>query len=202
MSAFLPHTGRLHELLYPGARLLLTKPIGVSHRSLRYDVLAVWHGNVKVVVDTRLPNRLVLKALEAHAISGVTSYTSVHPEIRLGDSRIDFALTDTSGTTYLEVKSCALAREHVALFPDAPSTRSFHHAEVLKDLAQSGTRSVLLFVSTRPDVASFAPYEDVDPSFARALAGAKESGVKILAYASFLDRNRFYLGKPLRVDIG
>ena len=202
VNAFLAHTGRLQELVYPGARIALTRPPRPGYRPNPYEVLAAWQGNVEVVVDTRLPNKLIHRALNLGVMDRLPSYSAVRPEVQLGGSRIDFALIGKSGTTYLEVKSCSLAKNGVSLFPDAPSKRGNRHLEALANAVKAGDQGILLFLATRSDVHSFRPNGVVDPIFARSLGEASHQGVGVRAYSSFVRGARYCLGKELEVCLG
>ncbi len=199
VQAFLAHTGRLGNLVYPGANLSIVGPLSAGTRTLQYDVLASRQGDVEVVVDTRLPNALVHRALEVHAIRGLPAYSAIQTEVPLGDSRIDFSLLGAKGTAYLEVKSCSLSDAGVALFPDAPSEREARHLKVLASALRAGDEAAMLFLATRPDVSEFRPNEDADPVFAHSLRSAQKIGLRVRAYNSRLKGTMFYLGSPLRV---
>jgi sugar fermentation stimulation protein A len=201
IEAFLSHTGRLSELLTPGARLTLTQVPASRHASLRYGVVAAWDGNTPVVIDTTLPNKLIRHALESRAIRNLPSYQKVVAEAPISDRRIDFALPSRTRVTYIEVKSCTLARDGVALFPDAPSLRGTQQLQALRQATMNGQVCIVLFLATRPDVTSFTPNAIIDPTFSEALQRGADQGLRVLAYTSFLRQHRYFLGKAIPVQL-
>ena len=57
------NSGRMHELLVPGVRVLL-KPQPAEHRKTKFDLALVDLGFSMCSADARLPNALVAEALE------------------------------------------------------------------------------------------------------------------------------------------
>ena len=95
--------------------------------------------------------------------------------MRVKDSRLDFKV----GDVYVEVKGCTLARQGVALFPDAPTERGARHVKLLRELAAEGHGALLLVLVMRPDAKCFLPNEATDERFARAFWEALSSGVRV-----------------------
>jgi len=199
VRAFLSHTGRLTRLLTPGAELLLVRLPRREGTSFVYNVVAAWDGDTPVVIDTRLPNKLIRQALEKGLIGGLPAYEELRTEAPLLGRRIDFVLMARHALTYLEVKSCTMSEDDVALFPDAPSIRSTQQLQVLARALSKGARCFVLFLATRPDVSYFKPNQDIDPQFSKALRAARRRGLRVLAYSSYIDRHRFCLGEQLQV---
>ncbi len=77
---------------------------------------------------------------------------------------------------------CTLARDGLALFPDAPTQRGTRHVLNLIEAIGMGFRAVVLFLVMRPDAKALAPNAETDPAFAEALARAHRSGVMLLAH--------------------
>ncbi len=179
--AHLPNPGRLTELLVPDRPVLLD-PKDRRGRVTAYDLSRVQlSGGSWVSVDSRVPNRLVREALDAWAIPELLPYDAVAPEVSLGQSRIDFLL-DGANPCYLEIKSCTLVEDGVALFPDAPTTRGARHVDELAHVVRRGGRAAVLFVVQRGDAVSFRPRDETDPAFGEALRRAATAGVQVLAY--------------------
>ncbi|MEE9600243.1 MAG: DNA/RNA nuclease SfsA [Thermoplasmata archaeon] len=181
----LPNPGRLRELLQYGARVYLRERPREG-RKTRYDLVAVQFGPTMVSIDSRLPNRSILHLLRERCLREFADYTTIIPEVRIGSSRVDFLLRN-GADCYLEVKSCTLVVDGVALFPDAPTERGRRHLEELATAAESGLRAAILFVVQRPDVAIFRPNDESDPEFAAALRQAHLRGVEVYAYRSRFD---------------
>ena len=64
ISAYLPNTGGLGELLTPG-RACWVAPVDGSKRKTRFDLKLVRYAGTLVSVDAQLPNALVAEALTA-----------------------------------------------------------------------------------------------------------------------------------------
>ncbi|MHA1653857.1 MAG: hypothetical protein ACTSVT_07675, partial [Candidatus Thorarchaeota archaeon] len=58
VQAFVPNPGRMHELLTPGATVLL-RPMPNRKRKTSVDLAAVRHNGVIVSLDSNLANRFV-----------------------------------------------------------------------------------------------------------------------------------------------
>ncbi|MHC1564193.1 MAG: DNA/RNA nuclease SfsA [Candidatus Hecatellaceae archaeon] len=118
-------------------------------------------------------------------------------EPRLGGTRLDFLLEKKGGGRLLvEVKSCTLAENGVAMFPDAPTERGRRHLETLARMAGGGWRAAIVFLAQREDVERFQPNHREDPRFAEALRKAWEKGVRVYAYrAAFNGRVLRLLGR-------
>lgn len=180
VTAHVPNSGRLQELLVPDATVWLT-PVAHSGRRTAFDLSLVEHAGSLVSVDARLPNALFGEALAADwpVCGGVTQ---IQREVRLGSSRLDYCLTGIGGRCWVEVKSVTLVRGGVAMFPDAPTVRGARHVCELQAAVQAGDAAAVVFMVQRADAHRFRPYAENDPAFARALADAAAVGVQVLAY--------------------
>lgn len=195
----LPNPGRLRELLRPGARVYLTRREG-SGRKTAYDLVAV-EGEVLVSIDSRLPNVAVRELLQEGRLWEFSGYREVSSEIAVGEGRLDFLLRNGQDC-YLEVKSCTLVVEGVALFPDAPTERGTRHLKELSQLAAGGQRSAVMFVVQRPDATLFKPNDATDPKFGKALRGAHRRGVEVYAYRCRFDGRNLVDFKPIQTSLG
>ena len=108
----LPNPGRLKELLLRPAK-------NSERRKTKFDVFAVVTGAGTVVVDSRIPNQIVGEALNSGDIPHFSGYKLVRSEPAYGKSRLDFLLAGDK-LWLVEVKSCTLVKDGIALFPDAP----------------------------------------------------------------------------------
>ncbi|MFZ5596794.1 MAG: DNA/RNA nuclease SfsA [Bacillota bacterium] len=179
--AHVPSSGRMGELLYPGARVYVAPQTRPGVR-LGYRILLAEKDGLLVSVDSLLPNRLVHRLLMAGAIEELSGYSTVKKEVAYGRGRFDFFLgsKDRPGC-FLEVKSVTLVEGGVALFPDAPSLRGARHLEELAAACGEGYRPVVMFVIQRPDAEVFSPNRERDPEFSRNLAMAAGAGVEVIA---------------------
>ncbi|AKU90756.1 DNA/RNA nuclease SfsA [Vulgatibacter incomptus] len=194
VEAHIGDRGRLEELLYPGAELLLSQAASPTRRTSFSVVCARAASGVWVSIDPANANRLVAALLEARELD-LPKYASATPEVKLGASRIDFGMSlANGGRLWLEVKSAGAASEGVALFPDAPSERAARHCRELAALARAGEAAAIVLVAQRGDVRAIAPHP-VDPEFAKALGEAAAAGVLLRGVAFSVEREGFrYLG--------
>lgn len=196
---FCCNPGRLQELFVPGCKLHL-RPQRDRGGPTTHDLVAVECEGLVVPVDTRVPNRLVLQALLRRSLVEFRGHTRVVPEFHYGHSRLDFYL-DGRRPCLLEVKSCTLVRDGVALFPDAPTSRGTRHLRDLVQARAEGYRAAVMFVVQRPDARVFRPLDANDPAFGATLRVARRAGVEILAYGCRLRHGDFDLHHRLAVDL-
>ena len=166
------NTGRLGELLVPGARVLLQRASGEG-RMTAYDLIGAYREGRLFNLDSQACNRVVGEWLSRQLPS------PPRPEYRYGDSRIDF-FWELEGRPYLlEVKGCTLEREGRGYFPDAPTERGTRHLRELTQALQKGYSAHVGFAIMMEGVREVLPNTETDPAFARALEEAREAGVGI-----------------------
>jgi sugar fermentation stimulation protein A len=180
----LPNPGRLKELLVPGAELLLRPAKDPDRRKTKFDVFAVKaEGGTMVVVDSRIPNQVMRKALGSGEVPQFSGYSLVKSEPAYGKSRLDFLLAGDR-SCLVEVKSCTLVRDGIALFPDAPTERGRRHLSELARAHEEGYRASVVFVIQREDAVVFMPNDETDPDFGTALRKVAAKGVEPIAFAA------------------
>jgi sugar fermentation stimulation protein A len=195
-----PSSGRMKELLYPGATVHVAENTGKDKKTA-YRILLAEYGDTLVSVDSLLPNRLVGRALKTGLIRGFEGCSTVRPEAPFGSSRFDFFLADGNKECFLEVKSVTLVNGGVALFPDAPSARGSRHLEELAAAAREGYRAAVLFLIQRDDAVSFSPNDAGDPVFGAALRRAAAAGVEITAIKCVVKKHGVALDGEVPVEI-
>jgi sugar fermentation stimulation protein A len=171
----------MSELLKPNSELAINLNQASARRKTLYDVLAVRTGGCWVSIDSRVPNKLVAEALEDNRLEEFQPYSRVKAEIQFGMSRFDFLLEAPSYSCLLEVKSCTLVNDGLAIFPDAPTVRGSKHMRDLIVAKAGGYRACVMFVIQREDAILFTPNKQTDPEFCSALREAWESGVEVYA---------------------
>lgn len=202
VEAFVADPGRLEELLYPGTEVYLARSARDGRRT-SFDLRLVRAGEELVSVDSRVPNQLIGKSLRSQELFPFTAYSIVRAEPRVSSGRFDFFLAgDRHPACYLEVKSCTLVRDGLALFPDAPTARGARHARELAHLACTGYRAAILFLVQRSDATAFAPHAALDPSFALALRQAASVGVEVYAHTCYISPERIVLAGEIPVYLG
>ncbi len=171
VTAFLPNPGRLWELLLPGATVHLL-PRDVSETSTTkhaYTAVAVERDGRPVLLHTHWTNRVVRTLLERRLVPGLEDATVLAAEVQEGRSRFDFLLQQGRSRLLLEVKSCTLFGNRVAMFPDAVTERGRRHLLELASLSRPGQRPVVLFLVHTPDVDWFLPDYHTDLAFSQTL---------------------------------
>lgn len=200
IKTYVPNPGRLEELMVPGNQVLVSH-VSKPDRKTEYDLLHVRHQKNWVSIDSRLPNKLIAKALDKKEIAEITDYSRVRPEYNYGNSRLDFLLTEGEQDILIEVKSVTLIESGVAKFPDAPTKRGRRHIDELIKAKQEGYRTVILFVVQREDAQYFTPCERIDLAFGEKLADFKAEGGEIYAYDCWVSEREVSLRNRLEVEV-
>ncbi len=164
--------GRLEELLYPGNRILIKRNNG-EKRKTAWDLIAAKYDNMWVFTNSAY-HRKISEIILGNMLKGYT----LRAEVKIGNSRIDF-LAEKDEKIAIEVKGCTLAKDGVALFPDAPTSRGRRHVEELIKFVKGGHKAMLLILVFRPDSRCFLPNEERDEKFAEAFRNAIKMGVII-----------------------
>jgi len=179
LEAFLPNPGRLQEMLLPAAKLYIQAaethaPPQSGHRKTSYTVLAAERLGRPVMLHTHLANAVARLLLQHHLIPGLEDAEIIRAEVPLRNSRIDFLLREGGEEVFLEVKSCTLFGNGVAMFPDAVTSRGKRHLEELAALSRKGNLSTVLFLVSDPDLQWFMPDYHTDLAFAQTLVALRD----------------------------
>jgi sugar fermentation stimulation protein A len=169
IRAYLPNPGRLWELLFPGTTIYLTKFPPDSERKLKYLCVAVDRDGMPIMLHTHHTNTVAAHLIRNDRVPGLEGAEIVQAEYRIGQSRFDFLLQRDGKKILLEVKSCTLVRDTLAMFPDAVSARATKHIEELAHLSTEGYGAAVLFVVHWPEARWFMPEHHTDLEFSRAL---------------------------------
>ncbi|HBI72222.1 MAG TPA: DNA/RNA nuclease SfsA [Lachnospiraceae bacterium] len=176
----IPNTGRLGELLVPGAQVILSHHPSPA-RKTEYELRMVMKNFCWISIDSQLPNALAEEAIASDVIEELQGYSEIRREVTYQNSRFDLQLLGND-TCFVEVKGVTLERDGWCYFPDAPTARGKKHIDELICAMKDGYRSVLLFVVQITDVRGFSPNKITDPDFSDKVKYASENGVEILAY--------------------
>ena len=195
----LPNSGRMEELLVPGAEGLADLRPGLGRRT-EGTLLLVRHRGLWVGVDAHLPNHLFARA--ARTLEPFAAYPSVAREVAVAGERIDFVLTGPAGEFLVEVKSCNRVDDGVARFPDAPTARGTRHLELLVRQRAAGRRAAVVWVVQRADAERLRPFAEADPAFARAARAAARAGVELYAYRCRVEPTAVVLAEAIPVEVG
>ncbi len=190
------NTGRLGELFQYGAAVFLAEAAN-SERKTKYDIICVEKNGVLFNVDSIAPNKVAGEFLPTL----FPAYTLIRPEVKHLQSRFDFYIETDKEKAFLEVKGVTLEKDGTAMFPDAPTERGVKHVKELAECANEGFGAYILFLLQFSGAKKFVPNTKTDMTFAKALAEAKTSGVKILAYECNVSPDSMSVGSRIPVDL-
>ena len=184
------NTGRLRELLLPGAKVTLQKASDPG-RKTAYDLISVYKVGLEWVnIDSLVPNKLMKQYLMS------LDFDIVRPEFTFGNSRFDFYM-ERDGEKYLtEVKGCTLAADlarGIGLFPDAPTERGVKHLDELAAAAKIGYHCQVVFVIQMNGIHTVLPNDETHPQFGQALRRAMKAGVQVVCYGCHVEADRIKL---------
>ena len=171
------NTGRCRELLIPGARVFVQQSDNPNRRT-KYDLIAVYKDDILINIDSQAPNKVFGEWLQKGGY--FADVTTVKPECKFGDSRLDFYFEYGGRCAFAEVKGVTLERDGVFLFPDAPTERGVKHLKELCRCVDAGFDAYAVFVIQAEAARYFTPNNETHPAFADALKYAAHRGVKIL----------------------
>lgn len=210
------NTGRCKELLIPGSRVILQQFPDSEKRKTKFDLIAVYKGNLLINMDSQSPNKAVGEFIP-RLFPGVTL---VRPERTFRDSRFDFYIeaqgipgeisgdtgvmsgeTPVSRKIFMEVKGCTLETDGVCRFPDAPTERGRKHLDELTECLKEGYEAYIFFLIQMDRAKYFTPNSTTDPEFAEALRKAVSAGVKPLAYTCRVTEDSMTVDKPVKIKL-
>lgn len=177
-------------------------------RKLKFSLEMTNNGDTWIGINTSLPNKISVEAIEDGTISELQGYEGIKPEIKIGQSRIDILLFDgenhkkATRKCFVEVKNVTMLGENgAAIFPDSVSERGQKHLRELMDIHSSGDRACMLYIVQRQDVEYFSPAQDIDPEYARLLREASKKGVEVLAYMCDVNPSGVKVMKAMEVRL-
>ena len=195
IRAYCPNPGRLIEILVPGRRLILEyNRKGVSKRKTEYTVVAAYYKDTIVPLYSARANVIAEKLIIPKLFP---DYDTIKREVSIGNSRIDFLVTEKAGKNrryiYIEIKACTLIEYNIAMFPDAPTSRGKKHIielskitqpscidshldssfDLLSDMASENIRAHVIFVIMNPHARAFIPNMHTDIDFTMAMEDAR-----------------------------
>jgi len=182
IQAHLPNPGRLWELLLPGTPVYLVENAS-AQRKTKYTAVAVLREGIPVFLHTHETNRAFEWLLRRRAVPGMEHIDRIEREKTVGKSRFDFLLHEGTRPFYLEVKSCTLFGDRIAMFPDAVTARGKRHLMALSRIpAAQGAKGVLFFIQW-PRARFFLPDYHTDPDFAETFLEVRDK-IRIQAIAA------------------
>lgn len=198
LTVHVPNTGSMTSCWAPDWKCAVSKSDNPT-RKMPYTLEFTHNGESWIGVNTANANKLTHEWLKGELIPELKGYKTITPEKKIGDSRIDFYLTDHPDLPpcYVEVKSVTLKLDGVAQFPDAVSERGQKHLKELMELKRQGQRAVMFYLVQREDVSSMRPAHSIDKKYGELLKEAHAAGVEILVYQCKMELNEIGFGKSL-----
>lgn len=188
VKVYLPNSGRLEELLQPGAKVIVEhrRQQGKTHHDLLLIETSAYPNSQPIwaALDSRLPPKLFRFVLEHSLIDEFSNWAVRAMEPPVAGGRLDLLLSSGEQQRFVETKSVNLVDSSgAARFPDAPTERGRRHLQELARLRQAGHQASIVFIVGRHDAQSMAPFVTRDPEFHQALQDADAAGVDIHALA-------------------
>ncbi len=179
-------SGRLGELLQPGARVLL---LPKKTPKTEYTLIATYrHPYGWIFTNSGYHSLIAERLVEGGLLPEFRDVVGYGKEVPVEERRIDFLLEYRENLRLMEVKGCTLFEGNAALFPDAPTERGRHHLELLIKYAPS----LLLFLVMSDRVRYFTPNESTDPRFTVTFLRAIQSVVHVLLPTFYFDGEVLY----------
>ncbi|MDN3609077.1 DNA/RNA nuclease SfsA [Vibrio ostreicida] len=157
-----------------------------------------------ICVNTARANQLAVEAIASGTIPELLGYQDLRTEVKYGNenSRIDILLkSERRPNCYIEVKSVTLLDDKQSgqgRFPDAVTTRGQKHLRELTEMAQNGSRAILLFTVLHSGIEKVSPAHHIDAQYSQLLKVAQERGVEVLCYKAQLSNSEMRLNE--RID--
>ena len=136
--------------------------------------VAVERNGIPVMLHTHYNNTVARGLIEQNHVPGLEDATIMKAEHAIGHSRFDFLLRKGSRDILLEVKSCTLFNDTLAMFPDAVTARGTKHLLELASLSRKGMDAAVLFIVHAPDVQYFMPEHHTDLEFSQTLLSIRD----------------------------
>ena len=190
------NSGRLRELLYPGAKVALVdhnlKPKTSDSRSkalrkTRFAVRLAYYRKKWVCIEANIAPQLLKEAWQKGLVEELKDYDLLQSEVPLNaHTRFDFFAQNskTDEKAWVEVKCVTLVDEKkVARFPDAPSECATKHLKELMLLSyKPNIKCFVFFILQNPFGTAVGPKDDTDPVFGETMRKAHKSQMVLRAY--------------------
>lgn len=191
------NTGRLKELLVPGARVYVEESDN-PNRKTKYDLVQIYKDDILVNIDSQMPNFLVREWLKKGEVIPGIKYMQM--EKTYGNSRFDLYAEYQDKQAFMEVKGVTLEEDRIARFPDAPTLRGLKHIQELIRCTQEGYEAWLFLIIQMKGVDRFEPNVRTQPEFGRELYRAAKAGVHIQAWDCVVNVGEVYIDKQIPVE--
>jgi sugar fermentation stimulation protein A len=190
LSAYVPNTGRMTEFRFEGHPFYLAP---VQSKKFNFRVVATKYQNSYVILDTVKVNDIFQELLNHNFIPEFENIKSIRREYTIGNSRFDFLIsTQKDQKVLIEIKSCTLCHNGVAMFPDAPTKRGRKHIRQLNELAEQGYKSYVYYLVLNKSAKYFIPDFHIDFQYGKTFLKASNVNFKAL---------RLHIADPVSIDL-
>ena len=189
ISAYVPNTGRMTEFRFKGRPFYLAP---VKSKKFNYRVVATKYQNSYVILDTVKVNDIFDAILKKDILREFPNIKNVRREHTIGNSRFDFLLDCGKHKKLIEIKSCTLCHNGVAMFPDAPTKRGRKHINQLHQLAEDGYETYIYYLVLNRNAEYFIPDFHIDYKYGKAFKKAKNVKFRAL---------RLNISDPVSTDL-
>ena len=183
ITAHCPNSGSMKSCKTPGWDVMVS-----SHDNPKRKFMYTWemvhNGECWIGINTGIPNKIAVEAVQEGRIPELQGYTDIKREVPYGiNSRIDLYMYREKEICYVEVKNVTLVEDDDNYyFPDSVTTRGRKHLYELIEMSKQNHRAVMLFIIQRSDGKIFKPAAHIDPDYASSLKEAQARRVEILVY--------------------
>lgn len=190
------NTGRLLDLVYPGARLFFEPRSGGRTRGVIIGVAV--DDERAALIDPLTQVRMFEEAWRRGLVGWLKGWRVAGREPLYRGSRIDYLLEGPGGERGLmEAKSAVyLSERGECMYPDTVSERGRRHVDALAAARREGLRAVITFISAHPRCSFFRPCCEVDPHLCEKLRKARDAGVEIRGVKMHLEKGKVLLDSP------
>jgi len=198
ITAHCPNTGTMLSCSIPDSPVCLSRSVNPT-RKYPFTLEMIKIGMTWVGVNTGRTNALVVEAIEKGQITELGAFDEIKKEVKVTDhTRLDLQIMHKDcGSTFLEIKTCSLAIDGCAMFPDAVTARGTRHLQELARLSRAGFGAGIFFLVQRMDADRFAPAADIDPIYSKALGEAIAAGVRVFVYQALVSPTGIQVVRPL-----
>jgi sugar fermentation stimulation protein A len=190
LHAYVPNTGRMEEFCFEHHPFFITP---LKNSKFPYKVVATTYQNNFVFLDTLKVNNLFFQLLTNNLITRFHNATQIKREVTFGNSKFDFAFVHKHTNIIVEVKSCTLCHNRLAMFPDAPTLRGQKHLAALDRLAREQRFSTyIIFLILNASAERFMPNFHTDFDYGNLFFSAKNVNFNAFKLA-FID--------PVSIDL-
>lgn len=200
ITAHVHDSGRIKELLFPGNQVFLRKAKNIENRKTLWDVIAACaDDNEEILINSSIHRYITDNYFKNEDISIFGKIDFIKPEVKFGNSRLDYLIEKNGEKIYIETKGVSLSKNKIATFPDAPSVRATKHLNELIEIKKSGHRAAVILIILR-DSDFFVPNYETDPIFYKTFYKAIEEGIEVYPLQfSFINGEIFFKHKKIKI---